>query len=858
MSKRIKDNPGSLKFPLSKYAVSTGFNCGEEKSCGPYLLPVCLQQVKPYTLILEIPNVAGKDAAPGKCVISTGKDNPDFSMNWQKPPFGGVVAEVTVIPDHVFSSDPADRAVLKKSFALFRQALDQMEAQSSPQCLLPGGAGLIANRVAASLPLQLEELLYYYYGFDSEMRSIDLYPGMRLSIETGAYQFAAPSSSPGSESNAFVSAGQVKYLITRGENMTLSFNAYLDQMTPYNICPRGAPLAGVIDLAAQCSDVSPPSTYARRYFRLIYPNQFGNPTDTGSQPKITGNVTLLGADSLKELEMATQTYVDSKECAASADNSVVCLYFSGRVSVVPEIPVVFQGNTFYVPVGTTFKNMLDTLVDIPPDLAARLLDTSDIVFWRYSLNALCSSQQSGFGQSTLTFEETTHYIPVNGDKGNLATQLDVPLIRGDVLRIDTSGAQSQEYDASTRSLEDPGKETSAGPYLLPWGFKPGNTGDTLILMVPDVAGPAMKAGACEINVGEAGNNDFSLEWKSGGSGYTALVKVKSAGICSDDPAKRAGVRQSFAAFRRQLEKLEIENDCLIPGGAALVARQAAGSLPLRYDEILYYYYGIDLGSRTIDLQLGMRLVMESGAYQFVAPASMPGSVLNSYVSRSFVSYDVVRDTRQCLTFSPYIGGMKPYQVTGAGEEAANRIDLAQADNARRHYRLIYPASFAPADSSAVPQPPTAGNVTLLGADTLEDLDAAAAACLKGRPMPETQPSIVTRYFTGRSGLIPHICIGIQGNLEYVPIGTTLHHILDRYTVLAKDEVYSFTGRGSNRVLSRYSIPSLQEAPTRTFGSIPVQFEKTTPYVPVPGGSGTVTQWDIPLVTGDMITWLWST
>jgi hypothetical protein len=839
---------GAVTFPLSRYTLSTNFNC-PSSVCGPYLLPTCLDQTEPYQLALLIPNVAGSAAAPGGCGIDIGT-NHVFALQWQASN-NGLLALVTVAPDLVFSDKPADRAALRQAFATFREALDALERQASPQCLLPGGADIIANRIAAGLPLRFDELLYFYYGFDSVVRCVDLQPGMRLMIETGAYQFVAPPPAAGSQGNAFVSRGQVWYDIQRNEDQLLSFNMYLNDLQAYTICPTGAPLAGIIDLSSTCTTPTP-STYARRYYRLIYPNQFGNPTAVGTQPRISQNVTLLGANSLAELNAATKTYVSTKTCAASANNSVICLYFSGRTSVIPEIPVVIQGSTQYLPVGTTFQDALDSVISLPPNGVIGMLQANNIVFWRYSYNALCSS--SSFTQSNPAFEAQTNYVPAGGS-GNLLTQLDLPLIQGDAISI-SSANQQQLYQVTAQSLTDPTNQTPVGPYLLPYGFTPGQQPKNLTLLIANVAGTAAKPGACGIAVGA--NPDFSLEWQSSNDSYVAQVSVATANLCSDDPAARAKLRTSFAAFRQSLEALEIKDQCLIPGGAALLAGQLVGSLPLSFNELLYYYYGFTSDRRYVDLRPGMRLLVEAGAYQFVAPAGVPGSELNAFVSQSVSAYDVVRDASQRLTFSPYIRGMQPFQITQAGAQVANRIDLAQAIAARRYYRCIYPASFPAANSIPAATPPTAQNVTLLGADTLADLEAATTAYTKGQPMPSAQPPIICRYFTGRASVVPQIRVNVQGTPTYVPLGTTLRTIIDRYAVLAKDDIYAFASRISNNILSRYSIPSLSGAPSRDFSANPVQFTQNTPYVPVPGSKQLLTQWDLPLVIGDVITWAWNT
>ena len=831
-----------LGFLRSHYTLTTSFNC-PSSACGPYLLPAHCKKTTPFPLVLHIPNVAGKDAAPGQCEIPVGQ-NVAFSLKWKSDDFR-IIAQVTVDQNLVFSDKPSARAMLKQSFAAFCEALEAMEARASPQGLLPGSTHIIANRIAASLPLRLNELLYFYYGFDSERRCIDLHPGMRLSIETGAYQFVAPRSAPGSADNAFVARGQAFYYISHDKDQKLSFNAYLDGLSPYQVCPSGSPVAGVLDLAATCSGGPSPSTYARRYYRLIYPNQFSNPGTISSQPQISQNVTLLGANSLAELNKATEIYVSSKTCPASSQHATVCLYFSGRVSIVPEIPIMIAHKTHYVPIGTTLQDLLNTLFSIPPDGLIDLFRRERVEFKRYALNAL--RPDARFKQSKVAFKERTRDIPVGDSTERVMTQFDIPLIQGDSIDVDTHH-HYRHYRVTTRSLTNPHSETVVGPYLLPHDFYRNRHHDTLTLKIFNVATTTSPSG----DIPAGANPDFSLKWFTDHFDRThARVIVQTKNLYTDDPTARVRFKQAFAALRQALETLEVKNHCLIPNGATLIAKQIAGSLPLRFDELLHYYYNFDQDARYIDLHAGMRLMVEISAYQFVAPTSMPGSGLNGFVPQAAIAYDVLLDERYRLTFSPYIRAMQPFQITEANEQVANLIDLAQADSARRHYRLIYPAVMS--NSTQIP-PATAQNVTLLGADTLVDLEEATTAYLQRRPMPSTQPPIVYRYFTGRASVIPHMRISVQKELIYVPVGTTLRAILDRYTVLAKDEFHRFFSRIFHPLLRRYSIPLSSHEESKPLAAHAIRFEHTTPYVPLPNSNQTVTQWDIPLVMGDVISW----
>src|SRR5204863_1406663 len=116
---------------------------------GPYLIPPSFPATPQNPLQINIQNVAGSGVATNKCGIATGGQNSDFSLQWSSAtPY---IAQVIVKPTNVYSDNPNARQALMQSFATFCTALQQMELATSPQCLIPDGAAVIANWVAAAL-----------------------------------------------------------------------------------------------------------------------------------------------------------------------------------------------------------------------------------------------------------------------------------------------------------------------------------------------------------------------------------------------------------------------------------------------------------------------------------------------------------------------------------------------------------------------------------------------------------------------------------------------------------------------------------------------------------------------------------
>lgn len=417
-----------------QYEITTQqLSGGGDAPQGPYLLPPGYP-ASPFTIY--VPNVATSQSEPNRCGIH---DNTDFSLTWG--PEGNpkiIYAKVTVQTTNMLSDDPARRAILKQNFALFRQSLEKLE---SDQCLSPGTASVITQRVASMLVLRLDEILYYYYGFDP-INGIELAPGMMLQVESGAFQYVAPygSSQPGAVLDAFVSSGQTLYKIDlNNQTQRISFSPYLGGLNPYGIAPAATSAANIVDLTAR--------GMGRRYWRLVYPEQFISTTSVAQDPRLQYNVALLGADTLIDLDNAVNAYVNAGTCAEAppSNKPILCIYFSGRASVVPLIPIIFQQTPYFVPVGTTFRNLLQTfMVQSSGDLADFYGSTG---LYRYSSPGLDRPLLYKHSTRSIAISIRTNYLDPVPDT-NL-TVWDFPF----VLRDEVSWTWTQRFPAGEYEME---------------------------------------------------------------------------------------------------------------------------------------------------------------------------------------------------------------------------------------------------------------------------------------------------------------------------------------------------------------------------------------------------------------------
>jgi hypothetical protein len=389
-----------------------------------------------------------------------------------------------------------------------------------------------------------------------------------------------------------------------------------------------------------------------------------------------------------------------------------------------------------------------------------------------------------------------------------------------------------------------------GPYIVPPSFTPQQPLQPLLINIFSVGNTAVPK-TCAIDTGQQ-NVDFSMQWQIGNNQTVfAQVTVSTAHVYSDAPADRQILLASFRAFCSALQVMEQTTQCLIPGGAAIIANQVAGALPLRVDEILAYYYGFTPSFNYVDLQPGMRLRIETGSFQFVTASS----ALNAFTMQGQAYCAVTRNSNQQLYFNPFMNGLTVSVAPTSPPQIGNVLDLA-ALGSRRYFRLIYPS---PMNNPTIiyTQPGLGQNVTLLGADTPADLANATSTYLSTKTCtaatPGNQP-IICAYFTGRASVVPEIPVTFMGQLTYVPLGTTVQHMIDLYNVLPPNQVN--ISSLPSLAFYRYAFDALSLPPnySPSYGSKTVSFSPTTVPVPILNSTGSLTQWDLPLVKSDSLSW----
>lgn len=308
----------------------------------------------------------------------------------------------------------------------FTQLLVLLEQQG----LVPGAAALVQQALSQYLPLTFAETLFYRYSFDPTHGYVDLLPGMRVRLDYQVHQAIDPSSTD--YLNGFVGSG-TSYLevvnTPTGTALLTGFNPFLALLQRTAVAPNHGGAAGPIDLSGQA--------FAYPYFRLFYPQNYPSSDSTGSVG-IADNPVIVGAGSLSDLNAATQSYVSNGNFGST---TVGAAFFRGRVTVTPEIAISLFDSLTYVPLGSTVRQLLSRLTNVPR-LGGIQIGLPSQFFYRWMVAVYQSSTPPtwkfpALADGVFSFANSPggyqRYTPV-------LDSLDVPVHGGDYLSVTLPGS----------------------------------------------------------------------------------------------------------------------------------------------------------------------------------------------------------------------------------------------------------------------------------------------------------------------------------------------------------------------------------------------------------------------------------
>lgn len=358
--------------------------------------------------------------------------------------------------------------------------------------------------------------------------------------------------------------------------------------------------------------------------------------------------------------------------------------------------------------------------------------------------------------------------------------------------------------------------------------------------------------------GTYSNTDFQIQLISGQSVQITITGT-NAWACA--ASARSALMSNFTDFLQNIETQFELTGMLVPGATFRIGQQIADWIPAPLGETLFYRYSVSSGFAMgtvpcVDVRPGMRLRVETQVSQYITAASP----LNGYVGSgrfSFLVSSVPGGGSRVVAFDPFLGTIRTPAINPpipSPAVAGGLLDLQSASAPQKYWRLFYPPSVP--RSSQPGDLASNDNTTLVGAQTLAQLNAATAS------YPQSSPPSVSTIFLGRAIAIPEIPIWltvqtpsgnvIQTVLEYIPIGTTLNNLIERFTVpplnprqLATIPPVSTPLASVSRITFATSTSAQSPLSMATVGGISWYTQSVA--------SVTTAMLDLPLIAGDVVT-----
>jgi|GEM_PF-3432172 len=386
-------------------------------------------------LRVEVEGVAGTGAGGGSCSIAASGSSP-FKLSWDSTGTDAT-ATITAPASKLYVTSTTDRQQLAQNFLGFRQALVKLQTGGS-SCLLPGGAELLSERLAQGMPLPLDEVPLYRYGYDPSQSAVELRPGMRVRLVNSGLFDENTSASP-TLTSAFTGTGTATIAVSSGPLGTdptklpdLSLSPFLSPFGLQVGISSGSwkPVKSVRYAASVLDLVS--AGDAEPYLGLVYsPSSSKVPPIDQPTVDLDENPVLVWAQTPEDL--ASQIELLSAGATSEACGTKgVCTVLYGRAALVPEIQVTVNLQPVWVPVGTTLRQVIAATRDWtgPDTTPTGALQT---LLWRI---VPPTSQGQTAGLAQVTFPRAQGNF--NASATLRPSAFDVPLVRGDQIVLGQS------------------------------------------------------------------------------------------------------------------------------------------------------------------------------------------------------------------------------------------------------------------------------------------------------------------------------------------------------------------------------------------------------------------------------------
>lgn len=322
-----------------------------------------------------------------------------------------------VLQESVFDFG-AGRASVVAAFGDLMTKIEGVEGKY----IQPGALPVLRAMLAFRTPAKFAESLQFNYSFvsnpDTKQAYIDLQPGMRLRMAPEVSQIIPDA--PSGLGTGYVSTGESVIEVvskTGPQGDVLGFDAFLSSLAVPAVSTATGGAGGLIDFRS--------TTFQRRHLRLCYPASFP-PSDSAGSSDLRTAAALIGADTLAELNQATTTYYSS----GSFGPNISTGFFRGRTVLIPEVMVYVNGNSIFVPVGTTCRDLLARYSLMPRFKGLDVVQFSNKYF-RYIQDLSNAGGLNGVNQSFANVNPTNL---ADANDGNQDVY-DFPVIAGDSVNV---------------------------------------------------------------------------------------------------------------------------------------------------------------------------------------------------------------------------------------------------------------------------------------------------------------------------------------------------------------------------------------------------------------------------------------
>ncbi len=260
----------------------------------------------------------------------------------------------------------------------------------------------------------------------------------------------------------------------------------------------------------------------------------------------------------------------------------------------------------------------------------------------------------------------------------------------------------------------------------------------------------------------------------------------------DDPVE---IRSAFDDLMKKAAMNPDNPKGLDSGGLRLLQSRIAESFPLDYNQLMYFHYGWNFKENYIDLHPGMRLRVDFQNYQFVHVTEQKAK--NGFVGGGSIHVPIHSYTlndgngSQYLGFGPFLSQL---QSNNRGELTTNGagglFDLVKVGSRKKFFRLFFPNE---ASSAAAPD----RAVTIVGSNSWKDLPTEIPLQV------DNTGNLISFFFRDKAMIIPEIQVFVGNREVYVPVGTTLRQLIEKYANLptpmkAQPNLQAFLGKARAR------------------------------------------------------------